>query len=135
MPFYFTLLLNNCANICRSWRWEGCVRVVTALITQTGTFPERFLPLRSYLRCVREPLRAPCFHSPAAGSLHVGRTAHKYAARRAQLRGRGGKGGFFFYTPVQVCLTSMATNLCNPRAPCEAVIKLESGTEETLISC
>lgn len=54
-------------------------------------------------------------------SLSSAHSAHKYAARRARLRGRGGRGPLF--SPVQVCLPSMATNLSKARAPCEALNK------------
>lgn len=119
MPFNVTPPLDNCANSWGSWKWEENVGIMTALITQTGSFPERFLSLRSHLLCVRQPPRALRFHSPAVGSLHVGRAQ---ICRLLSAAPGGGERGPFF-TLVQVCLTSMATNLCNPRAPCEAVIK------------
>lgn len=93
-PFYLSLLLDHW----KSWRGGKNVGIMTELIAETGSFPEQCLSIPSYLQWVRESLRAPCFHSPAVGSLHVVGTAHKYAARCARLQ--AGEGVLF--SPAQV---------------------------------
>lgn len=75
------------------------------------SLPARHFLLPSCSCSVSKSLRIACFHSPVVGFLHVVCTMHKYAACWAGLQGR------FFFHPAQVCLTSMATNLCNPSTP------------------
>lgn len=90
-PFYLALLLDHW----KSWRGGKNVRIMTGLIAETGSLPEQCLSIPSYLQWVCESLRAPCFHSPAVGSLHVVGTAHKYAALCARLQ--AGEGVLFFH--------------------------------------